>query len=579
MIHGEADPSPSTFGDVAFNISSRPTTNASVSWSPVPWNTVDESNANQRTPDLTTVIQELVNQTGFSSASPMAFIISGTGERTADAYDSDPNKAAKLFIEYSYVVNNPPSISLSAPYDGQVVNTNELFALNTIAYDLDGTVTDVKFYLNGQLLTVLNSPPFNTTTSIAAPGNYTLFAVATDNLNQQSSTAIVNIVVESQEPPVVQLTNPVDNDIVTINQNYNLNAIASDADGTVTRVDFYENNTFITSDLSSPYLSNWTPQNAGNTMLKAVATDDDGNTSESMVNVTVMDDCDPPQNVFISNITVSGATILWDPVVDATAYNLEYREVGETVWQSTMVSLNFAILSGLESCSFYEYQISADCSGSPSGYAGGAFTTLGNCGPGNNGNIDTCDQIENIYSFNITDNSVALSWDLLPNSTYTMYYKSLTDNTWQSYTSPYPLALLFGLDACETYEWYIMATCANGQQSDPSPIETFTTIGCVNGGGSVGRNASNTELLNTEIQLLAYPNPVVDYLTVEFSLPDDNQSASARLIDMDGKIIFNQQFADQASQLFEINMIDLPKGMYLFELTSGDKRQIKKITK
>ena len=51
-------------------------------------------------------------------------------------------------------------------------------------------------------------------------------------------------------------------------------ATASDADGTVTKVDFYANGVLIGTDTTSPYSVNWSAVPAGRTTLTAVATDD-----------------------------------------------------------------------------------------------------------------------------------------------------------------------------------------------------------------------------------------------------------------------------------------------------------------
>ena len=59
-IRGEAQDNPGTFSTTNKNISSRLKTAASVSWSPPYWTVVDQAGVDQRTPDISTIIQELV---------------------------------------------------------------------------------------------------------------------------------------------------------------------------------------------------------------------------------------------------------------------------------------------------------------------------------------------------------------------------------------------------------------------------------------------------------------------------------------------------------------------------------------
>ncbi len=51
-------------------------------------------------PDLSPIVHEIVNREGWSSGNALAFVITGTGRRTADAYDGDPALAPRLHITY-----------------------------------------------------------------------------------------------------------------------------------------------------------------------------------------------------------------------------------------------------------------------------------------------------------------------------------------------------------------------------------------------------------------------------------------------------------------------------------------------
>lgn len=82
-ITGQAADNASTFTTSSKNISSRPRTNAYVNWSPVAWTVAGETGANEKTPDLSPIVQELVSRTGWASGNAMVFIVEGSGTRTA----------------------------------------------------------------------------------------------------------------------------------------------------------------------------------------------------------------------------------------------------------------------------------------------------------------------------------------------------------------------------------------------------------------------------------------------------------------------------------------------------------------
>lgn len=88
--------------------------------------------------------------------------------------------------------------------------------------------------------------------------------------------------------PSVTLTSPAANSSYASPASISLGASASDTDGTITKVEFYQGSTFIGSDTSSPYTYTWTGMAPGTYSITAVATDNGGATKTSgAVTVTV----------------------------------------------------------------------------------------------------------------------------------------------------------------------------------------------------------------------------------------------------------------------------------------------------
>ena len=135
-FQGEAADHAAPFTATALNLSSRPRTAAAVSWSPVAWSLVAEAGPNQRSPDLSAVIQEIVSRPGWASGNALAILITGTGHRTARAYEGRALGAALLHVEVGS--GGSPPTNAAPTVDGGPAQTLTLPAEAL----LDGTVSD-----------------------------------------------------------------------------------------------------------------------------------------------------------------------------------------------------------------------------------------------------------------------------------------------------------------------------------------------------------------------------------------------------------------------------------------------------
>jgi hypothetical protein len=106
--------------------------------------------------------------------------------------------------------------------------------------------------------------------NIAPPGRYMLFLV--DSNGVPSVARMVTV----QASPSVSLTSPANGATFTAPATVSLAASASDADGRVSKVEFYNGATRLATDTTSPYSYSWTGVGAGSYSLTARATDDLG---------------------------------------------------------------------------------------------------------------------------------------------------------------------------------------------------------------------------------------------------------------------------------------------------------------
>jgi hypothetical protein len=100
-IRAETSVNAPTYSSGTGTVTSRAVTGAAVAWAPATWPTVDAAGAAQRTPDVSGLVQAVVGQPGWASGNSLALQISGTGRRTAEAFDGTRSAAPLLHIEYS----------------------------------------------------------------------------------------------------------------------------------------------------------------------------------------------------------------------------------------------------------------------------------------------------------------------------------------------------------------------------------------------------------------------------------------------------------------------------------------------
>ncbi|MCA9405666.1 MAG: VCBS repeat-containing protein [Candidatus Omnitrophica bacterium] len=105
-IYAQDDATPEQFSLALHDISDRPLTNASVSWNPPAWSSGD-SGIDQRTPNISTVISEVIALGNWQAGNDLVIIVDGTGEREAESYDGDPEGAATLHVEYTTGFSEP----------------------------------------------------------------------------------------------------------------------------------------------------------------------------------------------------------------------------------------------------------------------------------------------------------------------------------------------------------------------------------------------------------------------------------------------------------------------------------------
>ncbi len=117
---GERAPNAVAYSD-ANKVSTRNFTSSSVLWENVPaWGAIDEI---QTTPDLTPIVQEIVNQPDWCGGNPMALMAFGRGLRSAWSRDADNGLQPVLRVSYDSATIDPGNSCTAAALSVQITES------------------------------------------------------------------------------------------------------------------------------------------------------------------------------------------------------------------------------------------------------------------------------------------------------------------------------------------------------------------------------------------------------------------------------------------------------------------------
>ncbi|MEM7550123.1 MAG: ExeM/NucH family extracellular endonuclease [Bacteroidota bacterium] len=132
--------SPDPFSDTPGNISGRSYLENTVEWSPNVWAEVGDSGDDQTTPDLTGLVQAIIDREDWVAGNSIVFSIQGSGVRTAESFDGDESSAAILSIEFEDLGPQAPVLVREIPDITTRVNLGINLDLNPFFADSDSRI-------------------------------------------------------------------------------------------------------------------------------------------------------------------------------------------------------------------------------------------------------------------------------------------------------------------------------------------------------------------------------------------------------------------------------------------------------
>ena len=383
---------------------------------------------------------------------------------------------------------------------------------------------------------------------------------------------------ENMKSPTVSITAPADSATYIAPANIEVTADASDTDGTIIKVDFYNDSKLLYSDSTAPFAFSWKTVAAGNYTVSARATDNSGlTTTSAAIHISVVPNKAPTVSIVrpvVNQTFPAPARIRLEGAAedsDGRIARVEFFD-GEMLLHT---EYTFPYTYNWTGVGVGNYTITAKATDN-----WGATTTSAAVNISVHPNIAPAVSITNpanSASFTVADTILleASAEDSDGNIARVEFY--IGDTLLRTeFKLPYSYHWT-GLTA-GTYTVTAVAIDNYGARTTSAPI----TITVTEGGASIVTNerslkGSKVSLDNT-IGLQLYPNPTHNILNIYPTGLQQNSPAAISVISSSGVIIKTLQLIN-SSHTLQLNMSTFPAGWYLVKFISGEKITYKQFLK
>lgn len=350
-------------------------------------------------------------------------------------------------------------------------------------------------------------------------------------------------------PPVVNITSPVNNTSYPNPANITITADAISIGGSITKIEFYQGNVKIGEDLTAPYSYTWMNVNTGNYTLKAVVTDNIGQTGTSaIVNVVVTACSTPVITPLGSTILCSGSVVLQSSASPGAICQ----------WKKDGVNISGATSASYTATAAGSYQIKV-IQGSCISWSAPITVTIQNglratITPG--GPTTFCSG-ENVKLFANTCSGYTYQWKkdgaYIPGVTSSTYTATTAGNYQVQITQA-------GISAWSALVSVIINAC---KELDISQTEETNN-----------QTVSPLSDSSTALQMNVYPNPTTGLFTIQLNLAiNQEERVNMRILNLLGQEIYRKDYVIRDNYLKETVELDksLPTGVYTIQMIVGNK--------
>ena len=185
----------------------------------------------------------------------------------------------------STAVNTSPKVTISVNPSTQAAPGP--LTITATPTDTDGTIAKVSFYVNNSKIIDVTAPPYQANYTTTGNAIYKFYAIATDDKNATGQSADFNVSVGQTTNIAPKITLSIPQTQISFPGTATMTATATDDDGTIARVSFYQNGTKRADVTTPPYTFNYTTTVPGIYKFKAIAVDNkNAQTSTAEIDVT-----------------------------------------------------------------------------------------------------------------------------------------------------------------------------------------------------------------------------------------------------------------------------------------------------
>lgn len=367
--------------------------------------------------------------------------------------------------------------------------------------------------------------------------------------------------------PSVSLTVPTNGQTFYGLSTIALSAIASDADGTISKVEFFAGTTSLGVKTDSPYSISWTPSTTGTYSITAVATDNsNGNTTSNAASITVN------SARVLTTITVSPATatLTAGTTQQYTASGLDQYGSAFTIsptWNISGTGNSISTSGLLTASTAGTFSVTAT-QGSVSGTASVTINANSNCQI-NSVNGDFSIQVTNTANPTIT----FIPGSPITGCAYVLIYPTVNGaaiggfymaKTGSNFTYTVTAAIGATVKVYFTYQ-----VPSGGERNSSANPNTFTVGTCSN----LKAGIASSEVTTDNGSLIeVYPIPMKDRLVIKLNNSSYNR---LKIYDLTGKILVIKNISEQ-TDLYNIDVSELTKGIYNLRL-EGNKSSVNRL--
>ncbi|MBC7485254.1 MAG: RICIN domain-containing protein [Cytophagaceae bacterium] len=454
-----------------------------------------------------------------------------------------------------------PTISITSPANNAGFTAPASITINATAGD-DGSIAKVDFYNGTTWIGTNTATPYSFTWPSVASGTYAITALATDNRGGVTLSSAVTVKVN--QPPTVSITSPANNATYVGNATINFTATASDTDGSVSKVEYYNGASLIGSATIFPYAMSWTNVGVGTYTITAKATDNLGVvTTSAAISVIVnanqlptVSITSPANNAaFISPASVSITATAND--IDGLITKVEFYNGTALLGSDNNLPYNYS-WTGVTAGT---YSLTAKAYDDKTGITTSSIVTIVVSNPNQPPTVFITSPTNSDHFTAPAAVSIAATAEDLDGSIMKVEFYNGTTKLGEDATSPY------------SFDWtgvaegsYALTAAAIDQLGLTTFSSVFTLV--VDPALSTGMEDSHVDQ-----GIVLYPNPVSDELTITSSILNLSY-ASYQLMDITGRIVLQGASLSQA-----IRLISLESGVYTIIIINGDRTFIRRIIK